>query len=193
MGGLAPLVALAAIIVSISISPWFDWFDNALSDLGNYDNGIVAAIIFNAGLVVTGVLVAWFVVWLLRRTSDVFTKVGFAIFLVSTIGLLLIGVFSENAGRIHFFVSVLFFFSFPFAMWTIGLSWLRFPGLRWFAVLSIVEPFESFYLWWITFGRTAPWTGVAIPEILTALSAIVWLWIIILLLRRNDLSVVIPS
>ncbi len=185
---MAPLVALICIAIAIAISPWFSWFDNALSDLGNYDNGIIAAIVFNAGLVTTGAMLLVFLIQLLRRTQDIFTRVGLFIFLVSVAFLALVGIFSENAGKIHFWVSVGFFFTFPFAMWVIGFSWLRFAHLRWFSIISVLLPFVSMYLWTITFGGTAPWTGVAIPEILTALTAITWIWLFQLLLARDRLN-----
>ncbi|MGQ4870974.1 MAG: DUF998 domain-containing protein [Candidatus Thorarchaeota archaeon] len=188
VGAVAPLVALICIAIAIAISPWFSWFDNALSDLGNYDNGIIAAIVFNAGLVTTGAMLLVFLIQLLRRTQDIFTRVGLFIFLVSVAFLALVGIFSENAGKIHFWVSVGFFFTFPFAMWVIGFSWLRFAHLRWFSIISVLLPFVSMYLWTITFGGTAPWTGVAIPEILTALTAITWIWLFQLLLARDRLN-----
>jgi len=177
----------------IEASPWFSWFDNALSDLGNYDNGMPAAVIFNAGLITTGAMLFVFLMRLVRRVHDILTRVGLAIFSISVAFLTLIGVFSENAGRIHFWVSVGFFFTFPFAMWAVGLSWLRFAHLRWFAVLSILLPFVSLYLWTMTFGGTASSTGVAIPEILTALTAIVWIWLFQLLLARKKLEGVVST
>ncbi|RLI50079.1 MAG: hypothetical protein DRO73_04345 [Candidatus Thorarchaeota archaeon] len=193
IGAVAPLVALLCIVIAIAISPWFSWLDNALSDLGNYNNGMLAAVIFNAGLITTGAMLFVFLMRLMGRVHDTLTGVGLAIFLISVAFLTLIGVFSENAGRIHFWVSVGFFFTFPFAMWAVGLSWLRFAHLRWFAVLSILLPFVSLCLWPVTFGGTAPWTGVAIPEILTALTAIVWIWLFQLLLVRNKLEGIVST
>ena len=61
-GFFAPLIALVAIALSIAISPGFSWFENALSDLGHYtrtDLGnfqLISAIVFNSGLVITGLL-----------------------------------------------------------------------------------------------------------------------------------------
>ncbi|MHA1653168.1 MAG: DUF998 domain-containing protein [Candidatus Thorarchaeota archaeon] len=193
VGAVAPLVALLCIVTAIAISPWFSWFDNALSDLGNYNNGMPAAAIFNAGLITTGAMLFVFLMRLMGRVHDTLTRVGLAIFSISVAFLTLIGVFSENAGKIHFWASVGFFFTFPFAMWAVGLSWLRFVHLRWFAVTSILLPFVSLYLWTVTFGGTASWTGVAIQEILTALTAIVWIWLFQLLLVREKLEGIVSA
>ncbi|MCF2136712.1 MAG: DUF998 domain-containing protein [Candidatus Thorarchaeota archaeon] len=182
------IIALSCIFLAIGLSPWFDWFANALSDLGNYDNGLGAAIVFNSGLIIGGLMATWASILLLRIIKDVYTRVGIGIYTISAIFLITIGIFSENVGRLHYYVSVGFFLTFPFAMWAIGLSWLRFRGLIWFAIISLLLPFVSFYLWSITFGGTAPWTRVAIPEILTASTMIGWLWALVFLLRQGVLS-----
>jgi hypothetical membrane protein len=190
LGIISPLIALASIAVAITLSlSWFTWEGNALSDLGNYNNGLPAAIIFNSGLVLTGLLLLIFSYAFVRAISDMPTKIGMIPFFIALIFLILIGVLSENAGSIHFTVSLGFFLSFPFAMWFVGLGWLRFRKLWWFSVISILVPFFSIYMWVGWYGGIFPfWTGNAIPEITTALTAIGWLWIIWLLYYRGQLS-----
>jgi hypothetical membrane protein len=56
LGFLAPLIAFGSILVSITTSPWFDWAIHDLSHLGMYENGFAAALIFNGGLIVTGIM-----------------------------------------------------------------------------------------------------------------------------------------
>ncbi len=181
IGFLGPLVALVCIAIAIFISPWFSWFDNALSDLGNYNNGMAAAVVFNAGLIVTAVLMLYFAVTLLRALKDWPTRIALIILVVSLGFLASIGVFSENFGSLHFYVSVGFFLTFPFAMWTIAISWLRYRKLWWFCLISFLLPFVSFYMWTSYFGGALPWTGVAIPEIVTSVTAIGWILVINLL------------
>lgn len=181
IGFFSPFIALIGILTAIAISPNFTWWGNALSDLGHYtrtdlgDLQLFSAIIFNSGLIITGVLMLYFSISFFRQLKDPFTKIGLLIFIVSCIFLIAIGIFSENFSPTHYQVSVGFFLTFPFAMWFIFLSWIRFPNLRWFAILSLLVPFISLYLW---IGLWDFWEGVAIPEILTALSAIVWICII---------------
>ena len=192
LGIIGPIIALAAITVAITLSlSWFTWEGNALSDLGNYNNGLSAAIVFNVGLVLAGIVLFAFTFFFTRRITDLPTRIGMIPFFIALCFLIGIGVFSENAGSIHFTVSVGFFGSFPFAMWLVGLGLLRFRKLWWFSIISIILPFFSIYMWTSWFGGLFPfWTGNAIPEITTALTGIGWLWLIWLLYDRSDLSVI---
>jgi hypothetical membrane protein len=190
LGIIGPLVALSAIAIAIILSlSWFTWEGNALSDLGNYNNGLPAAIVFNVGLVLTGILLLIFTYNFTRSITDLPTKIGLIPFFIALSFLIGIGVLSENAGSIHFTVSVGFFGSFPFAMWFVGIGFLRFRKLWWFSLVSIVLPFFSIYMWNSWFGGVFPlWTGNAIPEITTALTGIGWLWIIWFLHHKGQLS-----
>ncbi|MBD3157256.1 MAG: DUF998 domain-containing protein [Candidatus Lokiarchaeota archaeon] len=178
IGFIAPIISLSCIGLAILLSPGFTWIGNALSDLGHYtrtDLGpyqLYAAVIFNVGLTLTGLLMLYFTLYLLRRITEPAMKIALSIFVISCIFLTAIGIFSENFSPTHYIVSVGFFLTFPFAMWALGLGWLRFPKKRLFAVISLLLPFVSLYMW------SQPWDGVAIPEIVTALSAIIWIWII---------------
>lgn len=194
IGFLSPLIALSAIMIAIALSPLFSWADNALSDLGHYTrtdlgpNQLVVAIVFNSGLIITSFLMLYFAFSLFKGLNDIPTKVGIIILGVACVFLLLIGIFSENAGETHFWVSVGFFFTFPFAMWAIAIGWLRYPELRWFSIVSLLLPFLSLYIWPSFFAGTLPWTGEAIPEIVTAASAIGWTWILNYLQYKGKLA-----
>ncbi|MFW9812993.1 MAG: DUF998 domain-containing protein [Candidatus Thorarchaeota archaeon] len=189
MGILGPFVALVSITIAILLSiSWFTWDGNALSDLGNYDNGLPAAIVFNVGLVLTGILLLAFTICFVRTIADKPTKIGVIPFFIALVFLILIGILSENAGRIHYYVSVGFFLSFPFAMWFVGIGWLRFRRLWWFSLISILLPFFCLYMWLGWYGGIFPfWTGNAIPEITTAFTGIGWLWIIWMLYHKEKL------
>jgi hypothetical membrane protein len=194
IGLIAPMIALVSIVSAILLSPDFDWVTNALSDLGHYTrtdigpNPLVRAIIFNAGLITTGVLLIIISIGFLKQINDWPTRIAMLPFLIAAGFLASIGIFSENFGDIHFIVSVGLFLSFPFAMWFVGLSWLRFRHLWWFSALSLALPFFSVYIWWGTFNNAVPWTGMAIPEILTAMTAILWIWLFLALEIKGKLS-----
>lgn len=194
IGFFAPLIALTTIAIAIFLSPGFDWFSNALSDLGHYtrtDLGpykLVGAIVFNGGLIITAILMLLYTIWFLRWTKDVPTKIGLIPILISLVFLIGIGVLSENFPPFHYWVSVGFFLTFPFSMWFIGIGWLRFSNLRWFSVISLILPFISLYLWGDYMLGTPIWSNVAIPEIVTALSAIVWLWMINMMKYQGKLE-----
>ncbi len=191
-GFIGPLVALGAITVAIALSPWFTWPGNALSDLGCYANGLPAAIVFNTGLILTGLLVLPFVYSLIRSVTDKWTKVGLIPYFMALLFLIAIGVLSEDFGRIHFYVSLGFFASFPWSMWAIGINWsIRFKELRWFGLLSIPLPLLSIYMWGGWYGGLFPfWSGNSIPEITTGMSAIGWLWAVWYLHHSDRLRVI---
>ncbi len=194
VGFIAPLIALVCIVLAIAISPTFDWVTNALSDLGHYTrtdigpNPLVRAIIFNFGLATTGILLILITLGFLKQINDWPTRIAMLPFLIAAGFLTAIGIFSENFSPTHYIVSVGLFTTFPFAMWFVGLAWLRFRHLWWFCAISLLLPFISVYIWWGTFNGTVPWTGMAIPEILTAMTAILWIWLFLTLEVKGKLS-----
>ena len=195
IGFFAPLIALATITISILLAPGFDWFLNALSDLGNYTYfflspyKLISVIVFNSGLIVTGILMLLYAIWFFKWTKDIPTKIGIVPLFISLLFLISIGILSENFGEIHYWVSVGFFLTFPFSMWIIGIVWLRFRNLRLFCVISIILPFLSVIMWADYLLGTSIWQQ-AVPEIVTAFSAIIWLWIINLLQYQGRLSMI---
>ena len=199
IGYISPIIALSSIAVAIILAPSFDWVTNALSDLGHYtrpDLGgdpLPRAIVFNAGLVITGILFLIFTIWFIQQVDDLYTKLGMVPFISASIFLIAIGVFSENFGNIHFYVSVGFFASFPFSMWIIGFAWFRYESLRLFSIISIIIPFISVYVWFITMNDLIWWTGMAIPEIITASTAIGWIWTANFLHHKGHLTILSSS
>lgn len=194
LGLIAPLIALVCIAIAISLAPFWTWDGNALSDLGHWfrtdigPNPSIRAFVFCFGLVTTGVLMFYFTVWFFRKLNDTITKIGLLPFFSAIIFLILIGVIAENFEG-HYEVSVGFFFSFPWAMWIVGLGLFRYKHLWWFAMISMILPFFCIYMWTGWYGGLFPfWTGNAIPEILTAMTAIAWLWIMWFLFYKNKLD-----
>ncbi|MFX1263041.1 MAG: DUF998 domain-containing protein, partial [Promethearchaeota archaeon] len=108
IGFIAPLIALACIALAIAISPSFDWVANALSDLGHYTrtdigpNPLLRAIIFNSGLVTTGVLLFIITSFFIKQINDWPTRIAMLPFLMACCFLTAIGIFSENFNPIHY-------------------------------------------------------------------------------------------
>ncbi len=94
---------------SISRNRWFSFWKNALSDLGG--NGASSPWIYNAGLIIAGVLVFMFSLALIIIAKNKLQTVGGAYISVSSLFLALIGVFHEGT-RPHIFVSTYFFIQF---------------------------------------------------------------------------------
>lgn len=180
IGFLAPLVIIINIVLSTSILPGFDWAVNPLSDLGSWfrtdlgDLQILSAILFNGGLIVTGLLVAYVMVWLIKQSNDLPTKIGFFLFTGTSLFLAGVGVFSEDFPLPHLFTALPFFFSIPIALGVVGLVWLRLSEMRVIGVVSILFSILSILIMF------QPWIdlSIAVFETLEALVAMGWLWFV---------------
>jgi hypothetical membrane protein len=164
-GIIGPIISLSFIALAINYSPWFNWFKNALSDLGVSE----VALIFNYGLIIGGVLATIFAIGL----AQIFKKkvlgfVGALTMVLSSISLCAIGVFPESAGRIHFYVSVSFFVFSVLSLFIIGAELVRKSSQRYLGFFSILAGFVAGVAWAI------PHEGVAIPEITASVAGSVW-------------------
>jgi len=165
---ITPIITLSLILLSISYSPWFNWSENALSDLGVHE----AATLFNSTLMIGGVLTLVFATGLLqtlRRTKTGFT--GALVFVVGAVSLFAIGLFPETAGRIHFYVSVSFFAFAALSMIIIGVALVR-ASERNVGVFSVFAGLFAAAVWILFWS--IPHRGVAVPELLSVLAASAW-------------------
>jgi hypothetical membrane protein len=176
LGITAGTVPWLFILISIALSPWFNVYDNALSDLGNIARNHPVAYIFDGGLFVSGLLAVAFGLVLSSRRSSWKMLVWSIPLTLASIDLSLIGVFSEDAGSIHGVVSVIFFvmtivtmLCFSYVSWP--LSAPRLGGI------SLVLGFASALIWVAPW----PWGGVAIQEASTA----AFMTVLLVLLARK--------
>jgi len=174
-GILGPLVAYFAIGLSICFSPWFDWTRNALSDLGIGEAGYI----FNYGLIVAGLFL--FPFSLLLRKMLPYSRLGrngAVIFLFAVVSLALIGVFPEreNVLAFHFLVSLLFFCLTAVSSIMIGYGLLR-EGCKMLGYIAFAAGIViigchivilPIVIW------TYPLSAIAIPEMVAAVSATIW-------------------
>lgn len=161
-GILAPIVTFSTTFASIALSPWFSWQDNGLSALGVGPNPTP----FNAGLFSGGLLDVVFAIGLLRwrgaRSNG--AKLAGMLLFAGAGGLALVGVFPDNAGRIHDIVSALYFLATALACGLWGVEWLR-QGDRIGGMLSVAAGAATFLaLTVVPHKRVA----IAVPEILAA-------------------------
>ncbi|HJX23455.1 MAG TPA: DUF998 domain-containing protein [Candidatus Bathyarchaeia archaeon] len=165
-GVVSPLLSLALIFLAISFSPWFSWFGNALSDLGVRD---LAAVVFNSGLISSGVLTIVFtlgVKYLLR--GGILSMIGRILLILTGVMLSGIGLFPETSGVTHFFFSVAFFILLPLSTWTLGADMLRYSREEPWGWFSLIIGAVAIIPWFF------PWRGVAIPEMTSALAMSIW-------------------
>jgi hypothetical membrane protein len=165
-GLLTPIITLTLIFISISLSSWFDWHNNALSDLGVSTTPNP----FNAALVIGGVLYLVFVIGFLRwqGCASRLAKLGAFFLLAGGLGLGLIGIFAEDTGRIHYIVAATYFLATPLAYGLFGTDLLK-RGERVSGVLTLAAGAAAFSL--IAF---VPHKRIAVPEILAAIIIATW-------------------
>jgi len=160
IGLLAPMIAIFFIAVSIILSPWFSWGNNALSDLGYSVNSEVAPL-FNFGLLLTGFLIIIYSIASFRNhakyTSYILVIVGLTLQIVAT--------FDEAYRGPHFLVSVLFFASLGFASITYTIEKRSVMGFVALVIGSVS---------WIFYGMKIYNAGIAVPEIISAMAAVTW-------------------
>lgn len=163
LGIATALAAYPFILASIALSPWFNLYNNALSDLGNTVSNGQVGYVYNAGLVLAGVLSVSFAALLSRVSPSRMVLVWTVPFTISGLDLALIGIFSENTGHIHGTVSEVFFLmivvtmlAYSYVSWPLGSPRIGAVALS-FGILSAI-------IWFVSW----PWSGVAIQEAVTS-------------------------
>jgi len=161
-----PVIVFALIALSISYSPWFSWTENALSDLGVRG---IAAILFNSGLIIGGVLAITFAIGLREiLPRRLLARAGVLLLILAAAALCAIGLFPETAGSIHFYASVSFFTLFPISLFLIGAVMIQHPSMKSLGVLAVLAGSTAAAVWALS------WTSAAIPEALSSLAVSVW-------------------
>ena len=122
---------------------------------------------FNSGLVTGGILSTVFAIGMLKSFMDPARRLGAAVFFLGAVSLMCIGVFSESAGMIHFYVSVAFFALTPISLLLMGAGYAL-AGSKKFGALTVVIGVLVALPW--AFG----WSAVAVPEMLSAIAATAW-------------------
>ena len=123
----APVVLLFSVLAAVSLWPEFSWTDNHLSDLAGFEGmqpywsarGL-PSVIFNAGLVLVGVLELVFSGGLAK--SGLVSKEGSYLFAFSAVSLVGVGALPETLGWPHVVASYAFFISMPLAVLLAGVS-----------------------------------------------------------------------
>lgn len=148
----------------MSGSPWFNWTNNALSDLGAIG---ISAFFFNNGLILGGIFVFIFSLGLAENLPR---KTGAYLLTVSSLALIGIGLFPKTLFLLHYFSSAVFFVLITLALLFIGIAMKRDQiehsmgsAAIAFAFLAISAPFL------LNFFK-----GIAIPEAIVCFPAFIW-------------------
>ena len=163
-GIIAPLVGFIVILAAVLSAPWFNWWTNALSDLGVEG---LSATIFNNGLKLTAFLMVVFCLGIKEiADGESIGLAGFVLFLLGSIALLGVGVFSEGTS-LHYPFSVAFFVIMPISIWVMGYFLIK-GGLGNLGKISLGLGAVAAVIW------IPGWDGVAIPETISALAYAIW-------------------
>lgn len=186
-GILGPVVGFGSIGVAVVLSAsWFNWFDHALSDLGNPIRlggfhgtpGLnPAAPIFNSGMIITGVLALFFALQLvlIQRTQK--SLVGMTGGILCTIAMLClagVGVFHELLVLGHVITALGFFFGIMLGSIIYGVALLWTPASRLLGSLALAMGIIMLVTLALMFGGLLPFAGAAIPELVLAVAAFAW-------------------
>jgi len=162
---IGPAYALISIAISIMLSPWFSWHNNAISDLGV--NPVAPT--FNISLIIAGFLVMIFAVSMFIQLNQWLGKVGMLLMLFAAIALVGIGAFTENSPPWHFYFSVSFFVLLLFTSIALGILFLRNLSTRYLGIAAFAVAIIGIIGW-----ATYEGPGVAIPEALTFVPGAIW-------------------
>jgi len=165
-GIIGPLVIISSMLISIYLSPWWSFTENALSDLG-VDNKV--GWLFNSGLVIGGFLILLF---MSKFTFDLIknrflsgrlsSKIGSLLICISAVPLMGVGLITEDAGMIHTYDATAFYVLAMSGEIFIGHSLVKEKKYWLLGLFSILSAIVGFGVW------TLPWDGIAIPEIIGA-------------------------
>lgn len=168
---LIPLVAAISIGLAISKAPWFSWKNNALSDLGIDSQ---AAIFFNGGMVLCGVLGLFFISqWHSIFYTSLFNKLALISLFCIALGIIGVGLITEDYGKIHFWVAVFFFVTLILFTLFSSLGQIQTETSKKIGYLGIILVCIAIFQW------KPPWPkGIAIPEAISSTAGVVWIFII---------------
>ena len=159
-GVLFPILLFTTIGISLLQSPWFNWTEYAISDL--YVTGI-----FNYGMIISGILAFAFTVGLHKVSGE---KIGAFFLIISTIGLIGLGIFPVPY-PLHFPFSAILFLFIGIAFGFIGFVEKPIPffehKMHLFARIVFVIIAFSFIPFII-------FKGVAIAEVTVLIPASIW-------------------
>lgn len=185
-GLVAPLVAAVGILTATLADPSFAWATSALSDTGALPDGrsvtwsFVGAnpqfLLFNGGLILTGVLGLPFILTLWSRAENVPHRIGVAAFLIAIVALGLVGVFHLPRPP-HGAVAISHYLAATITLWTYGTGSVLAGAVRrglvtiWLGIGHLL-----FWLVWAAVLSSGPIPGLAIPE--TVGAAIFGGWVV---------------
>ncbi|MEM3677913.1 MAG: DUF998 domain-containing protein [Candidatus Bathyarchaeia archaeon] len=163
-GFLPPIIGFTSVLGALSMSPWFDWRRNALSDLGVGSSSLI----FNLGLILGGLPLLIFGLSLYIYYRRAALGFGWLLLALSGASLTGIGAFPEDKGAIHLYFSVAFFTLLASSLLSIGLGMFLRRRYKLAAFTLLIG--ASAALVWLM-----PHEGTAIPEATSSTLGSIWI------------------
>ncbi len=161
------LTGLATLLVAISSSPWFGWTEDNISVLGVEGS---TAMMFNYGLVLTGVLSLVFAIGLGQSLlSNRPGKFGVVSLILGSLAISAMGVFPRTMDLPHDLASIAFFVFMTLALLLIGVALITRSRMRW-GLLSLVAGMLMLVFQVVPW----PWSGGATLQLLSCLPWLLW-------------------
>ncbi len=182
-GIVTPILVFIMILGAIASWPSFNWVNNALSDLG-VQWGITASL-FNAGLVIGGLLFIIFVAGLFEnKGKKIAGKIGSGFFFLACIALVLIGVFNETFIPTHYIVSVMLFVSLPISLFAFVVEFWQLNNRK-LGVFTLALSLVAASPWLIQFALSYV-PNVAIPETISGLAGSAWTMVLGFIMLKDQ-------
>ena len=168
-GMISPLLGLTLLAVSIYYCPSFSWTQSYLSVLGIAGS---ASILFNVSLIASGVLIIAFAIGLGKSlpSDQLLGRLGTLSLILSACAMCAIGIFPRTTGAPHNYASAAFFSLVPLSLFLIGAaqatSSQKASGVFTF-ICGVLIVVLQLVPW--------PWSGHAIPQMLSGILWSVWL------------------
>jgi hypothetical membrane protein len=163
--------AFTFIGLAVAAHPQFSWVNNALSDLGVVPG--VTSTLFNFGLYLSGLFFFIFAVGLFKSLDEhIIGKIGSVVFVLASLSLEGIGIFTENTRPWHLIFSVAFFVFIPIALLVVAGYYLL-KRQKSMAAFTLLTAFVAAAPWVLQFLINYV-SGVAVPEAVSAIAGSIW-------------------
>ena len=166
-GVASPLAGLTVIFVAVSNSPWFSWTENDISVLGVEGS---MTMLFNWGLIFTGLLSLLFVISLRKNlVSGRMGRLGINGFLLGSVAISATGMLPRSIDVPHDIVSIGAFVCGAWALLMVGVAAITARRMT-LGVLSLVGGVLTVVFLFAPW----PWTGGAIEQLLACTPWALW-------------------
>ena len=180
-GIIASTLPLSMIFASTMLEKSFSWNKNALSDIGVSQT----AWLFNSALIIGGLLNFLLAIGLRNYLGKTrWLKIGVSLFMISSISLALVGVFTENYNIIHALVALGYLLLAPLGIICIGRGEKSEQFGKVSLVLGTIALLSIFGLPIITFVVNLQ-IGFAVPEFSESLALSIWTFWVSLRILKN--------